>query len=1234
MRDPSRERKFAVAFDSMNMPATLRSRLEVFKVRKEPRFMAETPSTQSSPSPDDKPADAGRRARPVHWAHPVDERRREARARRARRRRVVLLTVALLATALVSAYTYLTSDARVEKFAEQYLRNLLGTQVTIARARFSLGEGLVLDQIAVASPPPFTEPILQAERVYLKIDPLSLVRLSPEVTEIVVRRPRINFVLWDESVWNFQALAKKRPPDAKAPSVRPVVALEEGTVRIQRKLGGESVYEHAMQVSGLLLPSESEADTFRFQADATSQELHLAVASGTLDARTGALRFEGQASNVLLSPELYRSLPSEVQRLWDRFEPTGSINVKILFDEQAGFRLVTEMTGVTFATRYGDQVHKFENLTGRCAFSPAALVLTGVRGLLNGSPVSIDGQVSGFEGESLALDLSVTADHLDFEKSRPLLVGLAPHIGEIYTWYAPRGVVDIEVKVVRAAGPQAVLDVSGKVFCRDLECTYKLFPYRLEQIRGTLRFGPEGYETDRLEGVHGQARVWMEGWAKNPGSRVEARMLVHGRNVPLDADLRAALDDTQRKVYDQYAPSGTADMDLVIYRPPHEDVYPEVTVDLQLLDCQMTFEQFPYRLDHTTGHVIIAPDKTRIVGMRGRHGGAEVVLNGEMLNRPGAEPSVDLKVEGKNVALDDDLAKALPPRERGILDVFHLSGLADITGTVRRGEDTKEELHYDLGIRLKGARMVYEPFPFLAEEVSGDLRLSNGACRIESLSGYNSGARVEARGWIDQRADDYAMDLVLTGKNVLLGESLRGALGPDMRAVWSHLAPRGRVDINAHLAKAFGLKEAPRHHVWVTMRDAQATLDIFPYPMEHVTGQMEFQGSEVLLHNIEARSGLTQFALGGRIAYDQVGPTLDLTVQAKGLRFDGPLNQAVPEPIRKAFAIIHPTGRMDLNLDRLVYRRTPKGEAEALFSGTAVLDEVGLEPGLKIAGVVGTAAMRGRWTEAGVVLDGEVRIQQGKVADKDISNARLVVQKEATSETLSLRKVEGDLYGGRVEGFATVGLTAEGRYALNLAATDVDFERLLRDGFRLEHNITGGRLRATVGLRAGGPGGPGVEASGYVDVTQAKLYELPALVRVLNVLAIGPDERTAFEKARVLYFVRGRRILMGDIRLEGRALSVYGAGTMEPDGALNLMFVTGKKNDDPLIPAFAELAEGIRKQIVVVLVTGTLAEPKVETRTLSALTAPFRELLGLVREQRERERQSANRRPPTPVRGM
>ena len=1164
-----------------------------------------------------------RRERPAHWAHPVDERQREARARRHRRRRVVLVVLGAIVASLLVAYFYLTSDARVESFAEGYLQNLLGTRVRMTRAHFSLWSGLVLEEIRVMAPAPFRDPILEAKRVDLKMKLLSLARLAPEVTEIVVHRPEINLELWNEEVWNFQLMARARPPETIVPRIRPIVAIEDGLLRIRRRIGGEAVYEHQMEVSGLLLPSEASPNTLRFQTDVKSPEVHLAVASGSLDVQTGALRLEGQASNVALSPDLYRSLPTEVQRIWDRFEPSGSVNLKVLFDEQQGFALAAELTGVRFTHRYEGMEHRFENLTGECAFAAAALTLSNVRGLVDGSPVSLDGRISGFSGEHLALDLAITAGHVDAVKSRTALVGLVPHIEALYKTYSPKGQADVDLVIRRGPEADSRLQVSGSILCRDVEMTYDHFPYRLERIRGTVRFGPEGYTADGVEGYHGSARVQLQGWTKNPGSLFESRVTVHAQNVPLDADLRAALPEAQRAVYDQYAPSGTADIDVEVYRPPHQDAPPRIVTTLTLRDARFLYEGFPYPLARTTGKVIIAPGKTELVDVCGRHGDATIRLSGEMVTPDQGEPALHLVVTGTNVALDEDLAKALPPRERSILQVFHLSGRADVEGTIRRTAAMQDALDYDLDIRLNGARMIYEPFPLLVEDVTGSLHLARGACRIERLAGFSSGARIEGRGWIEQRSDDYALDLVLTGKDVMLSESLRGALGPDMRTVWSHLSPRGRVDINAHLTKAFGADQSVRHHVLVTARDAQATLYVFPYPLEHVTGEMEFQGGEVLLHDFRARSGPTEFLLGGRIAYDQAGPTLDLKVRAKGLRLEGPLRESLPGPLQRAMDVMQPTGRVDLNVERLTYRRTASGAAEAAWRGSAILDEVGLTPGIKVTGIVGTAELAGRWIEGRVSLEGQMRIQQGKVADKSLSGARVSIVKHEDAGAVSLQSIEGEFYGGRIEGSASISLTPGGKYTFTLAAADVDFEQLLREGFGIDHQVTGGRLAATLGLWKEGADAKTVEGAGSAQVTGGQLYELPLVVRILNLLRLAPPDRTAFQNAHIQYFIRGRRLVLSDIRLEGRALGLYGAGTMDPDGQLHLTFLLGKKSDNPVVPALAELVEGAGKQLAVVLVTGTLAQPQVELRTLSAVTDPIREFVNLVHEQKERDRKKA-----------
>ncbi|MDP6380525.1 MAG: hypothetical protein QF662_04185, partial [Phycisphaerae bacterium] len=192
--------------------------------------------------------------------------------------------------------------------------------------------------------------------------------------------------------------------------------------------------------------------------------------------------------------------------------------------------------------------------------------------------------------------------------------------------------------------------------------------------------------------------------------------------------------------------------------------------------------------------------------------------------------------------------------------------------------------------------------------------------------------------------------------------------------------------------------------------------------------------------------------------------------------------------------------------------------------------------------------------------------------------------------------------------------------------------RFLVEGFDIHEDIEGGRLAGRIVLRSAEPWGTikaprpaaigqtkylqGLEARGDFHVTDAKLYRLPVVMKMLSLLQLGAGEKTAFHEVSAKFFLRKGRFILEDIQLVGSSLSLHGAGSIEPGGKLRLSFLTGRKQTKPFAPVLSELMAGLRKEIVVVEVTGTLKKPKVQMRSLTELTAPMRELLNLIREQR------------------
>ncbi len=1183
------------------------------------------------PSP--RPMDA----RPTHWRHPVDEDRRRRRASRHTWRRVLAVAAAVL---FLGGYLYWrekTGDENVEAYAEDYLEALLGTRVTIDEAHFDFAEGLILRGITVDAPAPFTAPLLVAERVELRINPVALLRMRLDVAEIRVHRPVVALELWNETSWNFQQFARAGPTGGLP--VRPVVSLEEGTLWVRRLRDGTVTYEHALQIGGLLIPAEADPDVVRFQTDLTSRGgLRLAVTSGRLSARTGALSFEGRASNVALTPDLREGLPREVKQVWDWLEPSGSVNLEVHFDPDAGLVVRMILAGVTFAHEIAGDLHRFENLTGLAVLSRDGLVLEDVQGVLRGTvaeppaapgaaapearvydiPVRLAGTVTGFDADRLGLDLAVRAEGIALQDHRRHAADLAPRLGRLYDDFDPAGRIDLDIRVRRAPRADAPLDVAGTAHCRGITLTYRRFPYTLTEARGRIDFGPDGYSVPDLAGRHGRTAVTVSGVVTNPGPDWGCEYHIVARDMRLDEDLRQALTPAHRARYDQFRPAGLVDLEATVVRRPDRAARLRTTVTATLRDCTAAYEGFPYEVRGATGTVVIGPERTEIREVRGTHDQAAVELAGTVAWQADGPATVHLDVAVRGVRLGGDLFDALPEAQRDALRTFHLAGRADVRGTVDYLPRAETPLDYDLAVDLRGARMIYEEFPFLAEDVTGTARVTPGRVQLQALQGFNAGAGLAATGWIRREVDsgDYAMDLDITGTDLPLSEALRGALGPDMRAAWSHLNPDGRVDVEARVWKDLGADRPVQHHVWVTARDLAVRFDFFPYPLEHVEGRLEFTGREVRLHDVTARTGPTAFALGGRVVYEEGGGTaMDLTVRAEGLRLGGPLRRAVPEAVRTALDRLDPTGRLDLALDRLTYRRDPDGHAVAEWHGEALLDEVTLDPGVEVTDVVGTLGLTGRAEGTHLALDGEFWIQRGRIADKPVDNMRLVFTKAPDADQLNFSAIEGAFYGGLVEGRAAVSLRPGGGYAFRLALKDADFQRLAKHGFGLEGDLQGGRLEGTLVVRGGGPG-QALDARGTLHVSGAALYELPMIVRVLAALRLQPAERAAFREATVQYYLRAGRVLFSDLRLEGPALSLYGAGTVEPDGTLDLTFMTGRKDDQPLLATLSELLEGVRRELGVVRVTGTRDAPVVEFQTLPAVTAPLREFLRLVREAR------------------
>ncbi|RUL88673.1 AsmA-like C-terminal region-containing protein [Tautonia sociabilis] len=137
------------------------------------------------------------------------------------------------------------------------------------------------------------------------------------------------------------------------------------------------------------------------------------------------------------------------------------------------------------------------------------------------------------------------------------------------------------------------------------------------------------------------------------------------------------------------------------------------------------------------------------------------------------------------------------------------------------------------------------PFPLSEVELLATLRA--GALEVEHARGINGRTTVRAAGSVDA-TDPVSgpMDLLVEVTDLELDDRLRAKTPPDVEGLWTELSPGGRTHVYARIAR-----RRPRGEVGIgltlDLQDVSITCAAFPYPLEHLSGQVVWEGDRVTI---------------------------------------------------------------------------------------------------------------------------------------------------------------------------------------------------------------------------------------------------------------------------------------------------------------------------------------------------------------------------------------------------
>jgi hypothetical protein len=917
--------------------------------------------------------------------------------------------------------------------------------------------------------------------------------------------------------------------------------------------------------------------------------------------------------------------------------------------------------------------------------------------------------------------------------------GLLQNLQKFFATYQPTGIVaGITIQASGNIHRPNDSRIEGRLVCEDISACDRGFPYQLDHLRGEVEFTQSSLRVNGLAGKHGPVDVNIVGSTHWYSSGRIYSYRVTSRNMVLDKDLYAALTPGQMQLWDTFRPTGTVAVDYRLTRtsPTERRLY----LSVDLVDVDAAFQSLPYPLAGLTGNLFFDQGSTTITDVVSRSSGRQIRLNGKLTNRSGERPVYSVSVDAQGIPLDATLRDALPTRHRELFQRFDVNGVADIRGRVFTLNDANgmtdpnktvpvsyladvvcrqgsvrlpapcpepslpgapapaDAAPAATGLKPPAAGPPAEGAAVVLSNITAQATITPDSLSIHKLDGWYGRSPVALTAGIRFGAGKELRQchVEITGQGV----PLDGAL---IRLLPSSVAPQaaafhfeGDADLTVQLQKADS-NRPPEYSAVVDCLGNRINHDDFPYPLEDIRGTLVLTKEGVVLKNIQARPQAGSMPAAGRSETAPATGSLaasglvridgkatvargrleqgSFTVQAADLLFTEAFGQALPKTLAGLYRELSLRGPFGLDRTKLeVSRRTTPGsgtgaaEEEILveFAGTAHLGLPlsAVVPGsplkrcrLKASGTAlelcGTVEAEGAYSTKHGLARAQARLAARQIAvrGKAVTDLTLSAAYDPNAQRWAAKDFVGNCYGGRVLGsleagpVRTRGPTAEAKrhselptsssrgfeYLLQLVLHDVDLQPFLQagrqtDGPEPPASTSSGAMDAWLSLRTRAAGPPGPDGAGgassrqgvcRVDIANMRVGKVSPLSNVLSVLRLNEPSEYTFERMSIESYIQSDTLLISKLDLSGPSAAFTGSGTMDlPSEELNLMLTARGRRVAAAEPSVLQsLTEGLGGAVVRMEVTGKIGNPRVQTKALPLLEDSLR-ILGAPEEGR------------------
>ncbi len=285
--------------------------------------------------------------------------------------------------------------------------------------------------------------------------------------------------------------------------------------------------------------------------------------TGTGDPNTAKVKIEIEGENIPLDQTLADAIGEGGRKALAELQPEGqaakfTASIWRNEGEKLDFSIHAVLEDATFTL--AKFPYRLEHTKGDVSIHGKRVILENLTGTHGDSVVKIGGQAF-LDDEQLGLDINISGDAVEIDES--LGKSMPDQFKRIWEDLSPSGKADVDLWFQHnTPDARGKLDYRLTLAARDMNVTYRGFPYPLRHVSGNIIATPGKILLQKLVSTDGKMTGLLDGEFL-PGEKFDtARLVLKATNVPIDAALIKAVPAEFATFAERFAPGGTVDIDL------------------------------------------------------------------------------------------------------------------------------------------------------------------------------------------------------------------------------------------------------------------------------------------------------------------------------------------------------------------------------------------------------------------------------------------------------------------------------------------------------------------------------------------------------------------------------------------------------------------------------------------------------------------------------------------------